>query len=109
MIEKVYALTTRTEQDCDQGTVSAPITGIRPGDVVVTGHGTFVWCHREVVSVKDNFNDYGHFIVVTCADGYSFADAPGGFWYQVIKADPEQQRLAGEAAAAFARAWDRKR
>ena len=106
MYDNTYALATRTKQDCDQATASSPINALRVGDVVVTGFGTLTWHYREVVDVT-TVPEIGCY-KVTFADGHSTTDSPNGFWYAVIKADPQQQRLAHEASAAFARAWDRR-
>ena len=102
-----YVLTTRTKQDCEQATASSPINGISVGDIVVTGFGTLTWHHREVVDVT-TVPEIGCY-KVTFADGDSITDSPAGFWYAVIKADPKAQQQTAQAAAAFARAWDRKR
>lgn len=107
MINKVYALATRTEQDCDQVTASSPINGMKPGDVMVTGYGTLTWHYQEVVDVT-TVPEIGCY-KVTFADGHSTVDSANGFWYAVIKGNAKEQRQATKAAAAFARAWDRRR
>ena len=109
MYDKTYSLATRTEADCDQPTVQVPISGIKPGDIMMFGIGTLQLHYAEVVSVEDRYNDYGHSILVTCADDHAFADTPGGFWRTVIKADPKARESAAAFSAADAHAWDRRR
>lgn len=109
MINKTYSLATRTEADCDQPWTQVPISGIKPGDIVVFGIGTLQLHYAEVVSVDDNYNSHGYFLLVTCAGGRTFADTPGGFWSTVIKADPKARESAAAFSAAYAHAWDRRR
>lgn len=109
MYDKTYALVTRTQADCDQPTVQAPVSGIKPGDVVVFGIGTLQLHYAEVISVDDVYNEYGYFTRVSCADDQSFADTVGGFWRTVIKANPKARESAAAFSAAYAQAWDRRR
>lgn len=107
MINKTYSLATRAEADCDQPTVGNPINNLTPGDVVVSGFGTLTWHFNEVVEVKHVTNS--NCFKATFADGHSTVDSANGFWYAVIKADPESQEAAAKFATAYAVAWDRRR
>lgn len=89
-------------------TVSAPITAIQVGDIVVTGHGTQTITEHRVSKTATDFT-YGALYVIYCEDGYRFSDTPNGFWYQIRKADPAAHKAAENAARAYATAWDNKR
>jgi hypothetical protein len=89
-------------------TVSAPITAIRPGDTLVTGYGTLNIVAHLVTEVE-TISRPNYYVKVRCADGYTLTDTPSGFWYQIAKADPAAQAAAGQAAVAYAAAWDNRR
>lgn len=89
-------------------TTSAPITAIAVGDTIVSGYGTLNIESHTVTEIVTNY-EYDFYITVKCSDGYRISDTPGGFWYQIIKADPAAQAAAESTAKAFATAWDNKR